>query len=248
MCRGTYGRHDDELLFIGVSHGMYGTRWSLRDCYWSPGSPCFSRHSEVDSGWSQSVAALLALGRYSMSMTLRVRGKRRAMRLLGLFVSVSAVLACFSGCSYPLQVPTISGAAGVTVDEAGNPVVVIAHCQKHVERVFLGGQPPGGGSRDWFIVAEWRLDPPITDYGLVMRPLNDQPYQGWIVVQPMQPLLRDFNYAIDVQATNGHIAASDVHFTPGDLETLRPDEVQRDPGKKRVPLSSFLGETCRTNA
>jgi len=170
------------------------------------------------------------------------------MRLLGLFVSVSAVLACFSGCSYPLQVPTISGAAGVTVDEAGNPVLVIAHCQKHVERVNLAGQPFGGGSKDWVTVAEWKLDPPITDPGVVTRPLNDQPHPGWTVLQPMQPLVANFNYSITAYSTNGHIEASEADFTVADVKTLLPDEVQSHRGKKRGPLSSFLRDTCRTQS
>jgi len=83
------------------------------------------------------------------------------VRFFGLLVSATAVLVWLSGCPFPFQVPTISGAVGVTVNEAGDPVLVIAHCQKHVEKVRLSGQVPGGGPRDWLAVAEWRVDPPI---------------------------------------------------------------------------------------
>jgi hypothetical protein len=181
----------------------------------------------------------------------------RVLRCLPL----AAVLCAVTACS-----PGTTAIMGVTVDEKGGPVGVVAVCSGYVNEAGLmvwneeSARPAAAPvvSRD---PGSWRTDAPVTDLGTWS--LRDG--TSWQVVDPLN-LVDGIVYQLsgagthDIEADGANASsravdngAAGAQFTLADLRRLEPGQVLYDSGtyvensravSAVVPLSSFRSTVC----
>jgi hypothetical protein len=154
------------------------------------------------------------------------------------------MIAVITGCT-----PAARGAAGVTVDASGAPIVVVTGCGRSVTRVSViyrdsdGSQAPRVTQEPE--AGAWESS---RAGGLPGRNfLNlSTPGPDWRVIQPLAPLKKGVGYKIRGRVGEGEAAAplSIVDLTVEQLRTLTPDKVLMyadQPGTSRiiVPLAQF---------
>jgi hypothetical protein len=138
----------------------------------------------------------------------------------------------------------MSGAVGLTVDSAGEPILVMAHCRGHIDNMRLYGNPETDNSSGNTPIGKWIAEPSITNPGVVMLTLNNQPSPGWVISQPIPRLTPGWLYSVLAESNERNkFEALQVDFTVADIKTLDPATVQTS-GRKRSPLSSFEQDTC----
>lgn len=120
------------------------------------------------------------------------------------------------------QVPEPIGQTAISVDESGNPIVVIAVCEKHINEIeIVLGREGIKDSEPNPVVGTWTATTPITDTGtLDLR----TPGPAWtpktgVTIEPKKL------YLVDAGATDDDAGAIGMSFLGSDLETMRTDSV-----------------------
>ena len=160
------------------------------------------------------------------------------MKRCGLVLSALVLLS--SGCGNVITTEII-GVTGVSVDDEGNPVVLVQLCKGTIDHVELSGTREG--------LAD---DEPNPTYG------------GWDAASPAQGLISinlgsgtkgwtgrvfspepDRRYIVDGSSTTADVATSQVVFSADDLANLQPGQVVRGDGEV-VSAASFSTDACAT--
>ena len=167
---------------------------------------------------------------------------RRASALV-----VSGALAgVLSGCG-----PSDLGVTGLTVDEQGSAVIVLAVCRDHIMR---GGiLDSGTDGKAYRSAGSWTASVPL-GRGLTMLPVAAPP-PGWVQDDPAQPLVAGVQYEAWGGTTDHNGATISVSFGTADLQELAPGTVRyrtyyEKPdgsvveGAASVPVGDFLKIAC----
>jgi hypothetical protein len=131
---------------------------------------------------------------------------------------VAGVLALsLSGCS-----PSDLGVTGITVDENGAAVIVLAVCRDHID---VGGiLDTGTDGKAYRSAGSWtsaqRIGP-----GLTLLPVAAPP-SGWVQERPSRPLLPQVKYEAWGGTADHNGATSGARFTVEDLKGLSPGTVR----------------------
>ena len=161
------------------------------------------------------------------------------MKRCGLVLSALVLLS--SGCGNVITTEII-GVTGVSVDDEGNPVVLVQLCKGTIDHVELSGTREG--------LAD---DEPNPTYG------------GWDAASPAQGLISinlgsgtkgwtgrvfspepDRRYIVDGSSTTADVATSQVVFSADDLAGLQPGQVVRGDGEV-VSAARFSTDACATS-
>lgn len=130
----------------------------------------------------------------------------------------------------------IVGDTGVTVNEAGQPVLVLAVCVESVDHITVVGPNRGDEPNEVFL--ELSSDEPVT--GLTLVDLA-APGPRWGGGDPT-PLPVKTQELLIATAESSRTALRQVDFTAADLAALEPSTVLAGDG--RVPLDDFQRSTC----
>lgn len=130
----------------------------------------------------------------------------------------------------------IVGDTGVTVDGAGQPVLVLAVCAESVDHITVVG--PNRGDRPNEVFLELSSDEPVT--GLTLVDLTD-PGPRWGGGSPTPSPIQTQELLI-APAESSRTALRQVDFTAADLVALEQGTVLAGGG--RVPLDDFQRSTC----
>lgn len=129
------------------------------------------------------------------------------------------------------------GDLGVTVDAAGDPVLVLVVCERSVSSVRLNG-PYRGGSNEVF----GELTAPAEITATTLLPLSDLP-AGW-TGGPIELPLEERPADLVVASAHGDQSQlRQLSFTPDDLTTLDPTQVLLGQDR-RIPLDQ-ASTLCR---
>lgn len=140
-----------------------------------------------------------------------------------------------AGCIAPST--DITGAVGVTVDDAGHPVVVAEVCSGDVAHVAVHG--PNRGERPNEVLASFTAGPAAT--GPFTLDLAD-PGAGWTgdpLPLPLGPEL----HAVSAGGT-GDTALSGATFTAAELADLRPGQVLSERSEEPQDAEAFAQLAC----
>lgn len=122
-----------------------------------------------------------------------------------------------SGCS-----PSDLGVTGITVDENGSAVIVLAVCRDHID---AGGiLDTGTDGKAYRSAGAWESAQPIGP-GLTLLPVAAPP-SGWVQKRPPRPLLPQVKYEAWGSTADNKGATSGAAFTVEDLEGLSPGTVR----------------------
>ncbi len=137
-------------------------------------------------------------------------------------IALSAVLICsaavLTGCS-----PGHSGVIGISVDEAGRPVVVLQDCKGEIDKLVLSALSVTNGVKNTE-VARWRN--PKSPKGIVEFPLVEGAGR-WKSEAPVPALDVRRRYELNGWQKNDATRATPVAFTPAMLKDLQPGQILR---------------------
>ena len=146
---------------------------------------------------------------------------------------LSAVLVCstvaLTGCS-----PGHSGVIGITVNDAGQPVVVLQDCKGDIDKLRLTVLPITQGKAE--VVARWTN--PKSPKGIVQFPLLEGAGR-WKPETAIPPLDVRRRYELNGWKKNDSTRATPVAFTPTMLASLTPGQILR---AKFVPRDDYATE------
>jgi len=144
--------------------------------------------------------------------------------------------------------PAERGAAGITVDGAGRPVVLLIGCGSPLGRTALLTVDPASQQRSF--AGEW-TPAPVGPSDLTLDVYA--PGSSWRVEQPVTGLQEGTLYEVGalLGATGDGRQTTDAQFTAADLRALRPGQVltgAKDTGtpQKPVPEASFRAAACQS--
>lgn len=125
------------------------------------------------------------------------------------------------------DVPDPIGQIAISVDKSGNPIVVVAVCEKHIKEIdVVLGREGLEDTEPNKVVGTWTATTPITDIGTFnLR----RPGRGWIPktgvkIQPSKL------YIVSARATDeDHAEAIGMAFVGSKIATMRSDSVYTEP-------------------
>lgn len=144
----------------------------------------------------------------------------------------------------------LNGVTGVTVDDAGSPVLALAVCYGSVDSISVYG--PNRGDQPNELLLELRTDEPVTTGALV--DLAD-PGPRW-TGGDASALRLDQQELVIASAQGDRRGLAQVAFTAGQLAALQPGDVRRDANGPStapdhpltVPASDFRTAVCGGSA
>jgi hypothetical protein len=152
-----------------------------------------------------------------------------------------------SGCIQGVDV-TIVGQTGVSVDEDGRPLVIVAACKDHLNFIDIYFDREGlKETEPNKKVGTWTSSSPITKtfvFDIKSPGLVWTPRQG-VTIEPGR------GYIVEAAATDADFAATQVGFKGADLSKMRTDSVYTnvsDPDSekfKRYDRATFRADVCR---
>jgi len=144
------------------------------------------------------------------------------MQKLCVFVTLGLVLTLAAACGNAVSV-TINGSTGMTVDDNGRSLVVVAVCSHSVDEVNISyGREGLKENQPNKQVGTWTLQKPAT------RTVTldiEKPGPEWKAHKPVR--FRDGkHYIVFADRSDADIEATQVDFFPADLKALKPGQVR----------------------
>jgi hypothetical protein len=136
---------------------------------------------------------------------------------------------------------TVTGQTGLTVNAAGQPVLLIAVCKGTINRLYLFGPAGPDMHKAQKPVETWIASTPLAKAGVARVNLL-APFPGWTVLQPIPVLVARWEYGAFAQSNNSRFEAEQVNFSVADFARLDPATVLSD--GRRSPVSSFDHDAC----
>jgi hypothetical protein len=160
-------------------------------------------------------------------------------------VALSLVLVGVSGCGNLISYPDKVGQVGITVDQAGHPVIAVMTCSKAtpVIGMFEGRKPSDPDTKENVKRGSWRAR---TAFAGVRSLTPTAPDDTWVIASAPGTLEADRVFVIDASiAEKENTTMGGVSFRLSDLDRLSPDQVQVDTGVQS--LSTFSAYQCPEN-
>ena len=171
-------------------------------------------------------------------------------------ILLAAVVVCAASLLTACGPRMSRGVVGMSVDDAGTPVIVLQNCGGHIAQLEVYQTQPR---------LEETAPTPVVMYvnprpekSVVQIPVRTGG-NGWRAVGEAPVLRADGQYVIQAWGKRHDWSGRGTKFTLGDLETVKPGKVRHDsppadtsppydaiPAKYRVtPLDEFITDECR---
>ncbi len=151
---------------------------------------------------------------------------------MGIWGGTAGCLVALTGCGVDG-----SGVVGVTVDAAGNPVVVVQMCEGHINGATL--------YRDDTTLGKWQVSSPVTGFSQFDL---DSGGNGWAVVGDLERRDPEQRYTIYGWSNDNKWSASHLEFSDRELSGLKPGTVlvpeHEQEGNRSESLEEFKTKTC----
>ncbi|MEI8409649.1 MULTISPECIES: hypothetical protein [unclassified Kribbella] len=149
-----------------------------------------------------------------------------------------AAIACLAGCGVPA-----GGLVGVTVDAAGNPVIVVQMCEGHIDgaTLYRFSEEPD----DEEVLGRWEVSSPVSGFSQFDL---DTGGNGWAVVGELEARDPQQRYTIYGWSNDNSWSAAHLTFSDRELSGLKPGTVlvpeREQDGNRSESLEDFKTRTC----
>jgi hypothetical protein len=161
------------------------------------------------------------------------------------FVAVSLVLVAVSACGNAISYPDKVGQVGITVDQAGRPVIAVMTCSKAtpVIQMHEGRKPSDPDTKENVKRGSWQARTAFAGVRNLAPTATDD---TWVTASGAGSLESDRMFLVTGGiAEKKNTTMGGVSFRLSDLDRLSPDQVQVDTGVQS--LSAFSAYHCPEN-